>query len=174
MSDLKSVGEPRMVTNTELEKKVDDQEEENRVLREILVEMESKPRAVEEKTEEVSKKAKESKGKGKSVAVEDEVPELDPILQEEPFLRALKAIGGESLDAVLLFSGKMELELVIEWIEGLEKYFECENVAEAQKVKVAKSRLRGASVTWWKFVHYERQKEGMNPISTLEGYGCQD
>ena len=54
-----------------------------------------------------------------------------------------------------LFSEKMESDLVMELTEWLENHFECEGVSKAQKVKVAKSRLRGASLTWWKFVQAE-------------------
>ena len=42
----------------------------------------------------------------------------------------------------------------------MENYFESENVIEAQKVKVAKARMRGATLTWWKFIKDERVKEG--------------
>lgn len=103
-----SIGSSRMVKNVELAKKVEDREEENRLLREQLVEMETKLDVVQAKTEEVSEKVKVSEGKEKVVAIEDEVPEPDPILLEEPFLRALKDMGGKSLEGVPLFSGKME------------------------------------------------------------------
>ena len=53
----------------------------------------------------------------------------------------------------------------MEWIEGMENYFECEGVTEAPKVKVEKERLRGPSLTWWKFIQEEREKEGKKPIS---------
>lgn len=107
--------------------------------------------------------------KGKMLAIEDEVPAPDPIIDQEPFLKALKAMSGKSLEGVPLFSGKMEAESVMEWIEGMENHFECEGVTEAQKVKVAKSRMRGVVVTWWKFIQNEREREGKIPISTWKG-----
>lgn len=90
--------------------------------------------------------------KGKLVAIEDEIPIPDPFLEQEPFLKTLKALSGKTLEGVALFSGKMDPDSVMEWIEGLENHFECEGVIEAQKVKVDKSRLRGAALTWWKFI----------------------
>ena len=57
----------------------------------------------------------------------------------------------------------------MEWIEGLENHFECDGISDAQKVKVAKSRLRGAALNWWKFIEEERKKEGMSPIATWKG-----
>lgn len=47
--------------------------------------------------------------------------------------------------------------MVLEWIESIENYFECEGIIEAQKVRFAKSRLQGQSLTWWKFVQEERE-----------------
>lgn len=63
------------------------------------------------------------------------------------------------------FSGRMDIDTVMEWIEGMENHFECEGVTEAQKVKVAKSRLRGAALTWWKYLQEERISMGKLPIA---------
>ena len=41
-------------------------------------------------------------------------PKLDPPLTEEPFLKAIKVLGGKSLERVPFFSGKMDHELVME------------------------------------------------------------
>ena len=51
----------------------------------------------------------------------------------------------------------------------MENNFECDGVSDAQNVKVKKSRLRGISLTWWKFVQIEREKEGKSPIATWKG-----
>lgn len=36
-------------------------------------------------------------------------------------------------------------------------------------MKVAKSKLRGATLTWWKFIQDECEKEGKRPIATWKG-----
>ena len=107
--------------------------------------------------------------KEEEVAEEDKVPEPDPIFEEEPFLKALKALSGKGLEGIPLFSGKMDPDLVMDWIDGMENHFECDGVTEAYKVKVEESRLRGSSLTWWKFIQIEREKEGKKPISTWKG-----
>lgn len=56
-----SVGEITMVTNIELEKKVIEQEEENRFLKNRLAQLEEKVNQVEETTKEVKGKAKGNK-----------------------------------------------------------------------------------------------------------------
>ena len=58
----------------------------------------------------------------------------------------------------------MDSNLVMEWIEGMENHFNCEGVTEAQKVKVAKSRLRGPILTWWKFLQEIREKKNKKEI----------
>lgn len=87
---------------------------------------------------------------------EDIVPKLDAIFLEEPFLKEIKALGGKALEGVPLFSGKMDIDLVRDWLEGMEKHFECEGILDAQNIKVAKSCLRGSTLIWWKCVQDER------------------
>ena len=64
-----------------------------------------------------------------------------------------------------LFSSKMDLDAILDWIEGMENHFECEGVIEAQKVKVATYILRGTTITWWKYVQGERVMMDKAPIS---------
>ena len=59
----------------------------------------------------------------------------------------------------------MDIELVMEWIEGIEDFFKCKGIKEAQKMKVAKARLRGPTLTWWKFLQEEREKVNTKPIT---------
>ena len=47
----------------------------------------------------------------------------------------------------------------------MENHFECEGITKAQKVKVAKSRLRGATLTWWKYLQEERERFDKRPIA---------
>lgn len=49
------------------------------------------------------------------------------------------------------YNGKMDANIVIDWIEYLENYFECEETPKIQKVKITKSKLRGATITWVEF-----------------------
>ena len=160
MSEKESSGSSIMVTNAELAKRVEEIDEDNRVLREKLDQLEQALNVMRFD----GRIAKEEE-----VAKEDRIPEPDPILKEDPFLKALKALSGKTLEGVPLFSGKMEADLVMDWIEGMENHFECDGVTKAQKIKVAKSRLRGSTLTWWKFIQIEREKEGKQPISTWKG-----
>ena len=52
------------------------------------------------------------------------------------------------MEGVPLFSGKMDIDVLMDRIDGMENHFECEGVSEAQTIKVEKSRLRGLTLTW--------------------------
>ncbi|XP_057827960.1 protein LURP-one-related 5-like [Cryptomeria japonica] len=54
------------------------------------------------------------------MATEDEVPMPDPVIEKELFLKALRDMSGKALEGVALFSGKMDPDALIDWIEGLE------------------------------------------------------
>lgn len=64
-----------------------------------LEQLEQKLGVMEVMKVEVSRKIEE---KGKMVEIEDEVPALDPVIDQEPFLKALKAMSGKSLEGVPL------------------------------------------------------------------------
>lgn len=58
----------------------------------------------------------ESLGKGWR---KEEEAKPDPTLIEEPLLKALKAMSGKVIEVVPLINGKMEANLVMDWIEGM-------------------------------------------------------
>ena len=116
-----------MVTNVELDKEVNEQKERNRLLEETLELMRKR---LDEVAGKVTGEAKSS-SKEEVVVEEDVIPELDPPIQEEPFLKAIKALSGKALEGVTVFAGKMDTELVMEWIEGMENHFDCEGVTKA-------------------------------------------
>ena len=151
-----------MVRNVEVAKEVDEKREKKKVLEESLVEvkLELDAFAKEAKWEE-----DEEFEKGKEVAEEDVVPKPNPVLNEETFLKAIKALGGKYLEGVPLFSGKMDIDAGMDWIDNMENHLECDGVSEVQKFKVAKSRLRGLALTWWKYVQDERIRMGKTPIA---------
>ena len=63
------------------------------------------------------------------------------------FLKLWRLWGGKPTK-LPRFTGKTDAELVLEWIEALENHFECEKVLESQQVKLAKSKIKGATLTW--------------------------
>jgi hypothetical protein len=92
----------------------------------------------------ISRKRQERK---KELELEEEAPTPDPILPEESFLKALKVLSGKALEGVQLFSGQMNPDLVMDYIDSIKNHFECDGTFEAQKFMVAKSALRGSTLT---------------------------
>lgn len=139
-----------MVTNVELAKDMVEQKDKNRILEESLEELFEEAK---NKDEEIGSSEKQKA----KVNEEDIIPEPYPPLNEEPFLKAIKALGEKLIEGIPFFNGKMYMNIVMEWIEGMENNFECEGIIETEKVKVEKSRLRGHTLTWWcrhsKMVH---------------------
>ena len=113
----------KMVTNVEVEKEVDEKkklmEEKTRLLDESIEEMKDKLKEMENVTQD--KEGQEfSKGKEK-LNLEDKILEPNPPHgEQEPLLKSLKAFGGKILENVSLLHGKMDIEVVLEWIETIE------------------------------------------------------
>lgn len=150
LSPIESSGSSKMMTNAELAKKVEEQEEDNKSLRERSTQLEQLLSDVQDTADKVKDKMEqkeEQEAKEKEIELEEDAPTPDLVILEEPFFKALKAINSKALEGVPLFSGKMDLDLIMEWIEGTKNHFECGGVSDAQKVKVAKSRSRGIALT---------------------------
>lgn len=110
-----SVDETNVVTNTELAKEMDEQKGKNRILEEALEEMKTKLEEVVEATKNKDEEGGRSeKGKAK-VHEEYIIFEPNPPLNEEPFLKAIKALEGKALEGIPLFNGKMDIDIVMEW-----------------------------------------------------------
>lgn len=65
-----------------------------------------------------------------------------------------------------IFCGKMDVDGVMDWIESLNNYFECEEVSEKQKVKISKSKYKGVALTSWNFVQGEMVKYRRSMITS--------
>ena len=65
-----------------------------------------------------------------------------------------------------IYSGKMDPKEVMDWIDALTSFFDYEEIPEHQKVKIAKSKLKGSALNWWNFTQAERVKMDKNQIST--------
>ena len=107
------VGGTIMVIDEDLAKKVKEQEEENRVLRERLEYLENKLDQVESVVERKGEEKEVKEEKDDDETLEDKEDRF--LEQEKPFIKALQGSGGSSLD-MSTFNCKMETKLVLEWI----------------------------------------------------------
>ena len=72
---------------------------------------------------------------------EQEEEVLNP--DEEKLFKALTKIGKRPKFEVPTFSGKLNPEEVIDWINELEEYFEYEEIEDLDRVKFATAKLKG-------------------------------
>ncbi|XP_059064670.1 uncharacterized protein LOC131856766 [Cryptomeria japonica] len=95
--------------------------------------------------------------------VEDE---MDP--EERKLVRILKVEqknGGKGHVEVPIYQGKMDSEEVLGWLDALENYFEYEEMEDEKRVKFAKTKLRGTTLTWWKSLQNDRMSRGLTRIT---------
>lgn len=50
-----------------------------------------------------------------------------------------------------MYGGKMDNEEILDWIDALHNYFDFKEVQEDQKVRLAKTKLKGPALTWWNY-----------------------
>ena len=84
----------------------------------------------------------------------------EPLLKEEEeecsldqrlLVKTLKSMERRSLDAKFdlpTYDGKMDPDAAMDWVNAVTSFFECKTIPENQKVKIAKSRLRGFALVW--------------------------
>ena len=60
----------------------------------------------------------------------------------------------------------MNEEELIDWFGVMDYFFDCEDVVEEHKVKIAKSRLKRYALLWWDCLQAERWKKRKPKISS--------
>ena len=76
--------------------------------------------------------------------------------EEERLFRAISKIGKRPKIEVPTFSGNLNPEELIDWINECEEYFEYEDIEDPDRVKFAKARLKGHAKIWWQEIQLER------------------
>lgn len=77
-------------------------------------------------------------------------------------------VGPKPKIEVPTYSGSLNGEDLIDWINGVDKYFEYEGVAKDRRVKFACTRLFGHTAMWWDFVQSERGKKNKEKINSRD------
>ena len=50
---------------------------------------------------------------------------------------------------VVPYDGKLDTNVVLDWISEMEKFFEYKNTHDNRMVKIIVTRLKGHSLVWW-------------------------
>jgi len=107
---------------------------------------------------------------------EDTVEEYEEVTEEldaedQKFAKLLKAVQSDKPKVkvdVSKYNGSLNEDELLDWIAALDNHFECEDVAEDQKVKIAKTKLGGHAWVWWDYVQSERRKQGKSKITSWD------
>lgn len=101
--------------------------------------------------------------------VQGDEDELD--LGERRMVKMLNVVKSDAPDVKLdfpMYSGKLDSKEVLDWIDAMDNYFEYKEVANEQKVKFAKTKLKGLTLTWWNYVQEETVKKSKAKISSRD------
>ena len=85
---------------------------------------------------------------------------------EERLLRVLSRENSKPTIEVVPYDGKLDTNVVLDWISNMEKFFEYENTPDNRKVKIAVTRMKGHASLWWEHLQTDRQRRGKEKIKT--------
>eukprot|EP00253_Pinus_taeda_P002101 PITA_02101 len=79
-------------------------------------------------------------------------------------LRSVLLASNKPKPEIPNYDSSLSTEVLLERISELDKYFECEEVSEDQRVKFAVTNLKGHATLWWDNVQTERRRMNKLPI----------
>jgi len=88
---------------------------------------------------------------------------------ETPKVRLLRSVlvaSSKPKPELPTYDGSLSVEVLLDWINELDKYFECEEVNEDHRVRFAATKLKGHTALWWDSVQTERRRLNKLPIKT--------
>jgi hypothetical protein len=86
----------------------------------------------------------------------------------DPLMKDLTKMGKRPKMDTPTFNGNLDPEELIDWLNEMEEYFEFEEVEDLDRVRFAKTRLKGHASIWWREVQLERGRRGKEKITKWE------
>ena len=71
-------------------------------------------------------------------------------------LRVLSRANSKPTVEVVPYDGKLDTNVVLDWISKMEKFFDYENTHDNRMVKIAVTRLKGYASLWWENLQTDR------------------
>ena len=66
---------------------------------------------------------------------------------------------------VLMYSGNLNVEEIMDWINAMSKYFDFEEIEDKNKVRYVVTRLKGHAAIWWDELEIHRERRGKKKIN---------
>jgi hypothetical protein len=73
--------------------------------------------------------------------------------------------GSEKVE-VSCYDGSLRVDVLIDWIGELERYFEYENVQDPNRVRFVVTKLKGHATLWWDMLQKDRVNNQLEKIKT--------
>ena len=67
-----------------------------------------------------------------------------------------------------MYSGNLNVEELMDWINSLSKYFDFEEIEDKKKVRYAATRLKGHTSIWWDELQIYREGIGKKKINSWD------
>ena len=64
-----------------------------------------------------------------------------------------------------MYSGNLNVEELMDWINDLNKYFDFEEIEDKKKVRYAATRLKGHAAIWWDELQIHRERRGKKKLT---------
>jgi len=94
-------------------------------------------------------------------ATEEEVVAVTP---EMGFFQSVLRSTTRPKTEVPIYEGGLNPEELIDWINGMEKFFDYEETEDEKKIKFVVNKLKVHATLWWDGVQVERKRLGKQPI----------
>eukprot|EP00253_Pinus_taeda_P016313 PITA_16313 len=85
---------------------------------------------------------------------------------EVTLLRSVLVASSKPKPELPTYDGSLSIEVLLEWISEMDKYFKCEEVNEDRRVKFVATILKGHAALWWDSVQNERKRLNKASIKT--------
>ncbi|XP_024031026.1 uncharacterized protein LOC112094434 [Morus notabilis] len=98
-----------------------------------------------------------------------EVSDLSDSDDDQPIARRRQPTDSDTEEDVPVWNNNlrhMHIEDFLDWVQFVENFFDCMNIAEEKKVKLVAYKLKGGASAWWEQLQQNRHREGKRPVQT--------
>lgn len=68
---------------------------------------------------------------------------------EVKLLKSVLLASSQPKPELPTYNGSLFINVLLDWISKMDKYFDCEEVGEDCRVKLAATKLKGHTALWW-------------------------
>ena len=122
--------------------------------------MEERLKAMERKKHSYNSDDSDEEAEFESSEEEEEDPE------EVKILKMLMKTSGRPRIEVPMYSGNLNVEELMDWINALSKYFDLEEIEDKKKVGYVATRLKGHASIWWDELQIHQERRGKKQVNS--------